>query len=492
MDRTTRVLVMVCAAVAALAWGRLLWSTATTASPAHQIDFVDEEGRPLVRWDVHCHGPMYVHGADAWQRCMRTVDELEVDRLTHFDLEGRTATLLSTPTGVADLYSVTAVAPHPQGGLVMVAEDDLLRVTRDGVTRLAESPSFHTTCLRVHGDSIELATFAGLQAQRSTLDSRTGRWETLTGTRPDSAAGRSIRGAGCRWSDGWRFVWAAVPEVHAGDGPLPVSLLEAGLDGVPKETQTLEFPVRGPNDFGTEQTPAARRAEDGSAFLDQPLLDLSPWFGVPRSWSATPPLEWHDGRWEPPRLPPGMSTLLTASDFQVTNDRIHTVLTFESSGHARVGGSWLQAEEDEDRDLRVRRLDENFEAGEPSSPVTGTFWMNVGFKLLPTESGGYWMMGGLGEAVVRVDDDFQRTDRLGLFERLGRAMTNDRAKRNSDFFLNVGWFHRFGFLWTLFGGLLVAAVLRAKPSAVRGLGGLYLAGVIVSGYSFWKLSGVFW
>jgi hypothetical protein len=244
-----------------------------------------------------------------------------------------------------------------------------------------------------------------------------------------------------------------------------------------------------------------RRGEAGDLFVLDELLDRSPDYGI-SVWHGQPPLERRDGKWVAPALPPQATPFGVESDYVVTDHGLQRLLNVRGPDAVRVGDGWILRRTDADRDAVLQRQGLDFvDQGAPSPPVTGVFWLQVGYKLLPAPQGGYWLMGGLGEAVVHVGDDLTRTDGLGFFERLGRALTNDRAKVNSDFYLDAGALRRFGFLWVLFGfvGLVAPAWLwaRRRPGegrarAVRSASVLFLLVAGAASVTFYELSGVFW
>ena len=482
MDRSARILGTIAVTLMLLAWCRIGWTTLTTASPAHEMRFVDPSGAAIAQWDVHCHGPMMVRQRDAWQMCARTEGEREVDHLAHFDLQQRVVTLLQSPSPETNLRAVTAAIPHPDGGLLILAEDELLHVTRSAVTSVERWQSYSPNCLRLDERTLEVASFfGGSRPLLARLPLDGGDWTRTEGDEHPGFAAPGVAGAACRWTDaGWVFAWTKTPLDHSGDGPVTVDVLEAPMNGAPKVVETFSFDPE--HSRRVSVTPA------GHVMLESPLLDPMQSFGLPRSWGAQPPLEFRDGHWVEPDYPEGSRSVLVGMDHIVADTRVHSVINFESPPFLRVEGRWVRVEKDDDRDVVLYPED-----SDGTDPITGMFWMSVGLKLFPDPDGGYWMMGGLGEAVVHLDADFERSDGLGLFGRLARAFRDDRSKHNSDFYSGLAWFHRFGLAWTLFGGLLVVAPLvRKRGDTVRIAAVIYLLGVVIGGYSFWKLSGVFW
>lgn len=482
MDRSARILGGIAVVVMLLAWGRIGWTTVTTASPAHEMRFFDSAGDAIAQWDVNCHGPMLVRQHDAWQMCARAQGDTEVDRLAHFDLGERVVTLLETPAPDTNLRAITAAIPHPEGGLLIIAEEELLHVTREAITPVERWQSYSPNCLRIDGRVLEVASFFGGNrpvVARLSLDG--GTWERTEGDQHPAFEAPGVSGAACRWTDaGWRFAWVRTPLDHSGSDPVSVEVLEAAMNAAPKVVETFAF--------DSEASPRVSVTPAGHVMLEPPLLDPMQAFGLPRSWGAQPPLEYRDGHWVEPVYPEGARSILTGMDHVVTDARIESIINFDSPPFLRVDGRWIRVEKDDDRDVVLHPAD----AG-GTAPITGMFWMSVGLKLFPDPDGGYWMMGGLGEAVVHLDDEFERSDGLGLLGRLARAFRDDRAKHNSDFYSGLAWFHRFGLAWALFGGLIVAPPwLRKRGDNVRIAAVVYLLGVVVCGYSFWKLSGVFW
>lgn len=482
MDRSARILLGIAVAVMLLAWCRVGWTTTTTASPAHEIEFVTRSGDSVSQWDVHCHGPMLIHESAAWQMCARTLGDREEDTLGHFDLRNRVATLLDRPTEETNLRAITSAIPHPDGGLLIIADSELLHVTSSAIRNVAEWSAYQPDCLRIDERTLEVASFferVRPVVARFDLDAST--WVRNEGAVPSGSDAR-LSPAGCRWTEhGWVFAWTRAPTKVEGTGSISIDVLEGSQGGRLETVASFTF--------HPEQSERVAVTPDGHVMLEQPLLDPMQSFGLPRSWGAQPPIELRDGRWREPGLPEGARTVLLGHDHVVTDTRIDSVINLESPPFLRVNDRWLRIDTDPDRDVVLVPVD----GGPPTAPITGKFWVSVGLKLFPDPEGGYWMMGGLGEAVVHLDANFERDDTLGLFGRLSRALQNDRAKYNSDFYDGLAWFHRFGLLWTLFGGLIVLApAARKRSDPLRIAAAVYLVGVVIGGYSFWKLSGVFW
>ncbi|MFN3201148.1 MAG: hypothetical protein ACE366_22300 [Bradymonadia bacterium] len=500
MSKGLKALLWVCVVMTVFAWGRLIWRTITTASPAHQINYVDATGAPVDRWSIHCHGPMYAWGEDAWQLCEQRRGEQITEFVTHFDLPNHTATLLKSPEGKGNFRSLTGVIPHPDGGLLVVAEQQVLHLTSSSVKRLAEGPALFTQCLRLDGRTLEMAGTRGLhqpQVSRLSLDELS--WTHEKGVEIPVPKGYTSKGEGCRWTDeGWRFVWSQRSNTYDGGKTLDVQLMESTLQTMPAPTQLLRLPIAPKTDALGRNHARARALSASFVHLEDPLLDMTDVYAPPRSWGARPALVLRDGEWQEPPLPPEVSLLLTNSDYVVTDTGLEQLFVFEMPFMVRVKGQWVALSRNAHRDLYAQLLNARFEQGEAGPPIANSFWLHTGFKAMPSPQGGYWLMGGLGNAVVHVNDDFERTDELGFFGRMGRTMVEDRAKRNSDFYYGMGWLHRIGFWWVLLGGFLLVGPVwwRRRGSTELGMlkfvGWVYLLGVGIGGYSFWRLSGVFW
>lgn len=497
-------LVAACAVLTALAWGRLAWTTATTASPAHPITSVRlSDGVELGLHDVTCHGPAYVAGADVWQLCYDERATASSEHLTRFDLAARRATLLPAIDGAPySLRSISAVIGHPAGGLVVLADRGLLRVTHDAVTPWVALGVAWRPCLRFDGDALEVAAFGGGGAPmvaRVAPDGATTRREGPPVAAPEGA---KIIGAGCRWdatAGAWRFLWTQWPKTQPTGATAEVALLERGLDPAePVVSQRLALAIETPESF---EPYWFNRSETGELFLFDELLDRSPDGGISR-WHGQPPLERRGGQWVAPSLPPGTFRGGVEADYVVTDHGLQRLLGLSGPASVRVGDGWIVRRTGDDRDAFLQRQSLDFiDQGPAGPPVTGVFWLQVGYKVLPAPQGGYWLMGGLGEAVVHVGDDLARTDGLGFIERLERALADDRAKVNSDFYLEAGDLRRFGFLWVLCGFVVLVVPLwlwarrRPGPGAVGAVSVasvLFLLVAVAAAHTFYKLSGVFW
>lgn len=478
-----------CLIITAAAWGRLAWTSFTQASPPWEIDFFGPDGAAVDRGDVHCHGAMILRGDEGWQVCdHRPAPDVAREHLTRFHLPTRRARLLTSPPG-AHVRGLVAAAPHPEGGLIAADDAHLLRITDEAVEISAALPRASTLCLRHVEGAVEIASFERDGAP-AIYRWASGEMRPQRGAAPSPEVGRGIKGVGCRWSpSGWRFIWATWP-IRAEGREIEVSLLEGAMQGAPSLINDVTLGIY------TDESDAppywGRRDDEGEISLDRRLLDLAPGYGVTRRWGPGLPLVWRAGRWGRPETPPEASLILRGQDYVVTDEGLIPLLTLEQPPHAQTPTGWVKVLRDADRDIQLQRLDEGFApVGSPSPPLADSFWMTPGFKMLPRSSGGYWLMGSLGEIVVAVDEDLQRLDALSFVERLSRLMRSDRPKRNSDFYYGWGWLHRIAFWWVLLGALVCVIPLWRRRWLWAG-SGLYLLGAAISAYSFWRMSGIFW
>lgn len=502
MSSSARKLVMICAIVTALAWGRLLWNTITTADPAHHIEYIRHaDGARLPFSYANCHGAAYVDGEDVWRLCHHSPGEGEQIHLTRFDLAAHEAVLMpALPELGHEIMSVRAVARHPKGGVVLVAAGRVLHATREGVRVLAKLNAYMlNVCLRWDEETLELAYFDGGVVPTISRVSPEGAVSHQAGDQLSRVQGVTRSGAGCRLTAGghWRFVWSQIPETLPPVDSAEVQLLERGLTGgEPEVAQRLTLGV----DRGASGTSLRLvRGDEGDTFLRGGFLDSSGDFSVRSGLMARPPLERREGRWVEPSLPPGVSLSMFERDYVVTDEGLVPLLVFDGQRLVRTRTGWVGREIDEDWETYLVRLGPDFKPeGAPGPPVVDRFWLSVGYKMLPDGEGGHWLTGSAGAAVVHVDAALERTDHLGFFGRFIRAFEEDRAKRNSDFYYGAGWLHRVAFLWILFGALclVLPQAVRIRRGASDGLlkamCWVFLVGAGASAWSYWALSGVFW
>jgi hypothetical protein len=472
-----RVVVMLALAVGVLAWGRLLFHTIITPSPAREVTFLDAAGEPAGR--ANCHGPAWVVDGTLWMMCTQDAGGTSTDHLTRYNLKAGTATLVRALTDYR-WQGVAAAIRHPEGGLVFVdGEGSVHRWMPDGAWIDLKLPGFKMApCLAWIGGSLEVVhAKGGDTVSISRLNGDT--WTTRTTTLP-RVEGQTQRFGACEATGSrWRLTWLRHAET-GGPGPVSVDLIEkTGLQDEARPAGTLTLDPQG--------RPPRVRIHEGRVSLEYGLLARSG--GVPK-WSGPPPLErGPDGVWQAPEVPAGAMARSARFDHVFGGPRAGSVLTFDvGPSFARVEGRWFSASNT--KIWQLSELSPDFPGGMRSGPpIVGRFWLSIGFKMLPDADRGYWLIGGLGEAYVHLDADLRRTDGYGFFERLGRALEVDRAKRNSDFYLSLAWLKKVSFLWVLLALPLLLAVLRRRPDIAAGL---YLLGAAGGGWWFWRLSGSFW
>lgn len=195
--------------------------------------------------------------------------------------------------------------------------------------------------------------------------------------------------------------------------------------------------------------------------------------------------EWEDGKVRASDAP--FPAMFASYDFMYRPNGHDPILLLEGDKlAARIRGEWIVA--DGERRLRLTRVRD----GKTAAPVD-RFWVTSGYKLLPAEGSGYWMMGALGEAYVRIGDDLARTDELTFFERLRRLFRQDRGKRNSDIYWSNAVMEKLAVGWALFPPLVIAIaalVARKRPRldlAVYAAALSWLAVMMIAGWTAWRI-----
>lgn len=458
-------------------WGRLVINSLTTPSPAREFEFTDAEGRTTER--PYCHGPAWVIDGVPWMMCAQGAATTQRDFLTEFDLAAGRARLVRALPDPA-WRGISAAARRPDGGVVFVdGQGAVQRWDAGGVWVDLGLPGFKMNpCVAWTGAAVEVASARGGGAVEIARQGDAG-WATRAVPAPAPAEGSSTRFEACEWTpDGWRLTWARVPD-QVGSGPVPVELWSALEAAPPTLEQTLALDP-------AQHEPYVSVSE-GRALVRSGLLARTG--GVARWWGAPPFERGDDGRWRAPALPAFAMANFAGVDLVFGGPRAGQVLNFDAGRPtARVEGRWITTSPT--RVLRFGVVGADLAEPTPwGPPVVAGFWLTPGFKLLPDAADGFWALGALGEAYVHLDAGLARTDAHGFFERAARALTDDRAKRNSDFYLNLATAKRLGFAWVFLAlPLLLLASRRRLPVGAA----LYLLGVAAGGWWAWQLSGTYW
>lgn len=498
--RSTRIALAALGALWALAWLRLITTHLATPAPALDVAFTTPDG-PVRTTDVYCHRAAWVDRDDIWQICdvRRNLDG--ESWLTRFDLPaGRGHLLTRLPPEGPHLMSAGALARHPAGGLVLLAGGRVLHLTPDGdLVPLGDLGHATAPCLAWDGDTLEVAGGGGTRAwlARRAPD---GQWSRTDVPPPAPRPGTRTQLAGCERHpdrpDPWRFLWVRAPE-RADALPVPGTVLESGPATPATETQTLHLGDPDPDPF----RPRRVGLTDGAVFLYDVTFDRAAAGGLDRGASTLPLERGPDGRWREPPLP-AAARLLAKVDYIVGDTGLIRHLVFDHHpGFVRAGATWFTL-----TGRPYRRLAELGADLDPANPARGPgpllvndFWITTGLELLPAPAGGWWLRGSLGQSYLHVSDDLRRTDDLGFGPRLARALREDRAKRNSDFYLGAAaWLRPAAFLWVLFAPPLLLTLAFAltrgprRDPTLRNAALLYVAITAAAATTFWKLSGVFW
>jgi hypothetical protein len=233
-----------------------------------------------------------------------------------------------------------------------------------------------------------------------------------------TAAGRSARAwYAIRERDGWHLTFSE----HATTSPtLPVevTLFELSAPGEPRRLQSLSL---GP--------PLASRFDSGAVSIMAGAIQGGALLGGFTGQSEVH--VWRRGAFERVALDDTRS--LEAAGGIVREDG-HLGRLFVGRGERSF---WLDGERIERVTLRGRSSALRI-GGRTGAPLTPSFWIEIAPRIFPREGGGYVIVGGLGQAIVRVGPDLARTDALSFGERLARLFVDDRAKHNADYFLSGG------------------------------------------------------
>ncbi len=500
MERYAFALFALCALLWIGAWGRLAVNTVTTAAPAGTVIFTDAQGRP-VAGDLTCHGPALVEDDALWQICQHRSDAApehgQQSTFVRFEPAARRATLVakSPPEPV---FMRGAVARHPDGGLVYVIGTDVLHLSASGLSSLGQLPPG-----RGHGiawnETLEVAYMRGDGVGVVARRTPRGAWQQEEITSPETAEGWQLRFEGVYraepGADGqrpWRFVWLRAPEMAELGVEVGVDFVESGPDLGPTTTQTLRYVAEAVTTRGR-----VRVGPEGYLILGYDRwLDRRSAGDVVANY-AMAPLERRDGRWVEPTLPAPIADEPYELDYVVGQAGLQPVRRF-SGPWLNYGERWFVLRGD--RDVALVEVDPAQPAGAPlraGPPVVHRFWLEPGLKLLPA-SDGWWLMGSLGAALVQLDGDLARRDSLGFGQRLLRALDDDKAKRNADFYHRYATLKRAGFVWVLlaFPLLVLPALGWSRRRGRLGFFGLAAGGcalgTLAAAPTFWALSGVFW
>jgi hypothetical protein len=272
---------------------------------------------------------------------------------------------------------------------------------------------------------------------------------------------------------GWEFLFSRAPR----DFPEDRAGAELLIGGEEGEWRSLgDLPI-------VEEVEPEYR---GTALSTDILIDPTEGGAMMRSTFLrnVPPALTPEGKLERRALPAGNPARRPDFDYEVTDRGLRPIAVF-GDDLVWLSGRWLQLTDGQEPSL----VEAGAQGGEP---LTNRFWLWTGFKVLPAEGGGYWVMGSLGESYLRLDDSLRRVDSLSAIERFFRLFEKDRAKRNSDFYLNAAPLKKASVPAMLFAlplGLLLAAAAGAKRrrSAMRIVLGAYLFLGLVLGWWAWAL-----
>ncbi len=455
--------------VAACFWGRLLVSAASL-DPAREVRFFDANG-PVP--EPSCHGPAVVDGPYLWQVCGQS--------LARFELAKGRADLLWPAERI---FYVSAFTKDSSGAPLVVldptAPTALYRVRAEGGLQALKTFELPVVAVVAAADRIEVVS----GFDRKTLHTlANGAWAERAFPVLEATDGQWIHGAGAEKRDGvWRVVHLRGPR----KGSLPVDAeVMVSRDFAPFEkvsTVTL--------DAGH-----ATVVESGEIYPHFKLFHLpgsNELNALSLATTAGAPYEWVGDKAVP--LAPPFTGYIEAYDAVHTSAGNATVVQIRGPLKAtRIRGEWFTA--GGGRRLQLTRTRD----GRTTTPVD-SFWVNVGYKLLPAESSGYWLVGGLGSAYARVGPELERLDRPSFLERMAGLFRRDRAKRNSDIYRRgSAVVEKVAVGWTLFGpfAVLAAALVSLRRPSARAtawatyVSAAWLATMVVCAWSAWKILGFF-
>jgi len=417
----------------------------------------------------YCHGTAVADGDTVWQIGYTG----DAQYLLRFEPSLGCATAFPIPSR----GSLRAFAAHPTGDRAFVIDSEVY-LTRAGSPPLAQiGAAALVRGFAWRGDVLELV-------EPALVRSWTGKdWTTRQIAAPASEGVAQV--LEIAWVEGgaWRYLFSRAPTRADAPGSVRVDLLEGDEEGPPTAVGTLEV-----------APPHAQHFDTGEVWVDLPL-DRSAG-GVVGYPTAQATFERTATGWEPTRLSATTSGMaLVEYDYEVVGGSLRPILAVSAAGprSVRVRDRWLQLTPDAYPSLADV-------GGAAGPPLTHSFWLNPGFKVLPSRSGGYWVMGSLGEVFLHVDGSLCRTDPLNSLERVGRLFRDDRSKRNADFYLEFATLKRAAvpFVLLFFPLVVVPAALvvrargaRGSGSSLRWLAAAYIAGCLLSFWPFFQLTGRF-
>jgi hypothetical protein len=397
-------------AVAALVWiGAVLWTVWMSVErppPARQVRFEGPNGS-IDGGPIGCHGPAFVDGAYVWQECQQQDGTTQRSHLARFDLT-RGVAELGEPLSEPLIQGVARAAD----GLVVVGRETIELRSSSGSVRAIGTCRIPRAVGVIDGEVEVVDGLRSLRIQRRRSD---GSWSTRTIEAPPAGEGDSIQAEAVWIEDGrWRFAWSRTPEPLAAY-PGRVALIEQAEGEAPRVVETLSL-----------EGPPLRREANGATWLDRG------WLHAARSGmfeqSAHAAFERRDGRWAPLDLAPAELGALRRLDTDGVLEADGTLRTFLRSDLgrrvARIEGRWYRLHTEPVAALEAI-------GAQRGPPLTTSFWLSIGTRILPDPRGGFWVMGSLGESYVHVDEALVRDDGFSLLDRVARLFAEDRAKRNA-------------------------------------------------------------
>lgn len=299
-----------------------------------------------------------------------------------------------------------------------------------------------------------------------------GDWTSAPAPPPPCPEGsRCGTDAAQREADGWRLWAVRQPRTAPASGAATVEVLAAAPGGEWAVAQTFPAPAAAYEGGELARLTRLERGVGGGVFLGGDAGDLV--------------LERRDGAWAPFAAPTVAGTRLDVPDFVVTARGLEWIPEVETPrGAQRVRGRWLALRASAEG-YRLGSLDTG---GGP--PLSDDGWLDSDPALVPARDGGFWVLGAFGTH-VRVDDELERTDAPGFFERVALLYDNfRRLARYNDFWLSLPVL-KMAVLPVVLGLLPLFTVVSLVARRRRWLPGLALLYVVLAGpsfYWFWRLT----
>ncbi len=477
MNTTQKVAVGVAVAL----WVAAVWRITSAANsrlpPTRWTDFYTAAG-PLEppSWP-HCHSPRLIDGEHVWSWCRRDAPD-DYQGFVRFDLPDRRAELLwpFAEQDGQDALTVAAYAPGPAGDRFVAfggpggGQPAVARLAAEGGATLLGYPPgapAQPIALWTDGRTVELLTGSWEPPVLHRRPVAEGSWASTPLPPPPCPPAASCRvEAGQREPGGWRL-WAV--RQPRGEGAA-AALLERAPNGEWAVLQEL------PADAAPPEGGILRldRSQGGGV-----LIGLSPGDRL---------LERVDGAWQPFTPPAVADTGLDVPDYRVEGEALAWTPDVHTPRDAqRVRGRWLMLRST-DAGYRLGSVD-----GAGGAPLSDDGWLASDPVLVPTPDGGFWVLGAFG-TFVRVNDELDRIDAPGFFERVGLLYDDFRRLAwYNDFWLHLPLLKKAALpvvlgLLPLFG---VVALFAGRGRRARRLATLSLVYILLAGafyYWFWRLN----